>query len=330
MSRKATHANSWYTGESKKLNKELENWLDKVPEQTNSGVNIPVKGARGIISPHAGYTYSGQAAAYAYKCLDIDTIKRVFILGPSHHVYLNGCALSKCHTYETPLGSLTVDKEVNSTLMSGGNFTWMSLEVDSDEHSIEMQLPFIYKLFESKIEDITIVPILVGGLSATKEKSYGKLVSEYLDDPENFFVISSDFCHWGTRFSYTFYSTGEKPSTSPSTISKVTTRTIPIYESIERLDKEGMKVIEEVNPTKFQEYLNATKNTICGRHPIGVILSAIEAWMGDKEKDKEEIIQGNHQSDSPIIRFVHYSQSSRVQHPSESSVSYASAYIYLP
>ena len=82
-----------------------------------------------IESSHAGYSYSGPAAAWAYKSIDTTGMwvlsdylgsrhslmgnlrKRVFVLGPSHHVYLNGCALSKCKTYATPIGDLPLDLE---------------------------------------------------------------------------------------------------------------------------------------------------------------------------------------------------------------------------
>jgi len=72
-----------------------------------------------------------------------------------------------------------------------------------EEHSIEMQLPYIAK--RTAGHAVTIVPVLVGNLSRQSEQAYGELFAPFLDDPSNFFVISSDFCHWGRRFSYTFY-----------------------------------------------------------------------------------------------------------------------------
>lgn len=70
-------------------------------------------------------------------------------------------------------------------------------------------------------------------------------------------MISSDFCHWGQRFRYTYYdrSVGE------------------IWQSIQKLDKQGMNLIETLNPSAFTEYLKKYGNTICGRHPIGVLLN---------------------------------------------------------
>ncbi|KAL1924201.1 uncharacterized protein VTP21DRAFT_7236 [Calcarisporiella thermophila] len=315
MKREASHAGSWYTASGSKLNRELENWISHVPDETEDGVDIPVKGARAIIAPHAGYMYSGQAAAYAYKCIDPSFVKRVFILGPSHHVYITGCALSQCDSYETPLGDLILDKETIAELKATGHFTTMSKGVDEDEHSIEMHLPYIYKILEKKIETIKIVPVLVGALNAEKEEFYGKLLAPYLADPFTLFVVSSDFCHWGTRFSYTYYCAS--PSSTPIHLSSRSNRgelTIPIHESIERLDREGMQVIETGDHPKFVDYLRRTKNTICGRHPIGVLMCALKEVEGDQGK---------------TVKFVRYEQSSKVRGERESSVSYASAYVIV-
>jgi AmmeMemoRadiSam system protein B len=86
-----------------------------------------------------------------------DSRKRVFLLGPSHHIHLPNAALSQCTTYETPLGDLTIDtdsklfsypglKVVIKELKSKGNFTTMSISADEDEHSLEMHLPYIYTI----------------------------------------------------------------------------------------------------------------------------------------------------------------------------------------
>jgi len=72
--------------------------------------------------------------------------KRVFILGPSHHHYLSRCALSQCTSYETPLGNLQLDLSTIAELHKTGQFERMSIDVDEAEHSIEMQLPYVYKI----------------------------------------------------------------------------------------------------------------------------------------------------------------------------------------
>ena len=131
-------------------------------------------------------------------------VKRIFVLGPSHHVRLSGCAVSACTKYATPFYSLNIDRGVNEELMNTGEFEVMTLEADEDEHSIEMHLPFIARVMQNN-RDFTVVPILVGSLSPDKESKYGRIFAKYLSDPSNLFVISSDFCHWGQRFRYTYY-----------------------------------------------------------------------------------------------------------------------------
>lgn len=74
--------------------------------------------------------------------------KRVFILGPSHHVRLRGCALSIAEKYETPLYDLKIDPQINSELEKTGKFTWMDMSTDENEHSIEMHLPYVAKVME--------------------------------------------------------------------------------------------------------------------------------------------------------------------------------------
>lgn len=126
--------------------------------------------------------------------------KRIFILGPSHHLYLDSCALSACEFYSTPLGKLTLDTEVLSALHANPTekFPYMSLEADEEEHSIEMHLPYVYKLLSmaNKTSSVKIVPIMVGAISTRKEKVYGAVLAPYLQDPTNLFIVSSDFCHW--------------------------------------------------------------------------------------------------------------------------------------
>lgn len=146
--------------------------------------------------------------------------------------------------------------------MDTGLFERMSIDVDEEEHSIEMQLPYLAKVMESRRADpeFRVVPILVGSLNTAKEAEYGRALAKYLEAPRTLLIISSDFCHWGSRFSYTFYrrECGE------------------VYESITQLDHDGMDAIESLEPGRFASYLRETRNTICGRHPIGVLLNVRE------------------------------------------------------
>jgi len=281
----ASHAGSWYSNKADELSKQLDKWL--------GGANVSNGAARAIISPHAGYSYSGRTAAYSYKNMDKSSIKRIFILGPSHHVYTKRCMLSSLKEYQTPLGNINLDTNVLIELFSTGEFDWMRKNIDEDEHSIEMQLPYIEKMMQGA--NYSLVPIMVGSISYESETLYGGILAKYLDDPSNFFVISSDFCHWGERFDYTYYDKKEGE----------------IYQSIQALDKKGMDTIETQDPLEFHNYQKKFKNTICGRHPIGVLLQMLK---------KSQLKFG--------LKFVHYEQSSQCKSEDDSSVSYASGVVY--
>ncbi|ROL49688.1 Protein MEMO1 [Anabarilius grahami] len=240
--REASHAGSWYTASGSQLNAQLEGWLSQA--QSTAGP------ARAIIAPyvkHAGYTYCGACAAHAYKQVDPSITRRVFILGPSHHVPLSRCALSPAEVYRTPLYDLRIDQKVYADLWKTGMFERMSLQTDEDEHSIEMHLPYTAKAMESHKDEFSIVPVLVGALSESKEQEYGKLLSKYLADPSNLFIISSDFCHWGQRFRYTYYdeSQGE------------------IYRSIEHLDKMAVAELKKNGIDMNFSFLNYAQSSQC-------------------------------------------------------------------
>lgn len=105
-------------------------------------------------------------------------------------------------------------------------------------------------------DQFTVIPIMIGVLSFEREAEFGQILAPYLADPQNLFVVSSDFCHWGQRFRYTHYDEACGP----------------IHKSIEVLDREGMEIIEKLEPEPFAAYLRKYNNTVCGRHPIGVFL----------------------------------------------------------
>ncbi|CAN0178636.1 unnamed protein product [Ectocarpus sp. 6 AP-2014] len=115
-----------------------------------------------------------------------------------------------------------------------------------------------------------------------------------MDDSSNFFVISSDFCHWGSRFRFQAHD----PTHGA------------IHDHIHWLDHQGMMLIQAQNAVGFGQYLAEHGNTICGRHPIAVFVNAI-----------------NMSSTNFSVAWVKYAQSSKVVSPQESSVSYASAVV---
>jgi len=281
---------TWYTDDAKELEAELSNNLKSAGKTLDKGL------LKGIIGPHAGYSFSGPTAAWAYNNIDASKYNRVVLLGPSHTCYVKKCVLSKCDIYDTPLGDIPVDREATSDLNDANpdKFDFFKGSVEEDEHSLEMHLPYIRKIFKGK--DIKLVPIMVGSLSGKSEKEYGQILAPYLKDKHTLFVISSDFCHWGSHFDYFYYKKEDGE----------------IYESIDKLDKQGMGLIEKHDPDGFRDYIEKTGNTVCGAHPIGVFLEAVNASGLNLE-----------------TKFVHYAQSDQVKNKKGTSVSYASSYTTL-
>lgn len=202
----------------------------------------------------------------------------------------------------------------------------MSIEVDEAEHSLEMHLPYIYKMLSRTFSAGSfppLVPILVGSTSSDVEKEYGRLLAPYLADPSNVFIVSSDFCHWGSRFGYTHYITDADPSSgySLTRTSRPPSDDTPIHESIKSLDELAMNMIATGLHDMFLSNIEETGNTVCGRHPIGVVMAAIEE-LGIFNKGSEKERTGR-------FKFVRYERSSQCTKLSDSSVSYASAFAVL-
>jgi len=292
--RRASHAGSWYSGDREQLKSQLSSWIQSARDvgfQDN---------LRAVIAPHAGYSFSGPTAGYAYAAIDPTKYDRVIVLGPSHHTYLDHCCVTAQKFLETPVGTLNVDEEFNTDLKASGLFESMDRTVDEDEHSIEMHLPYVAYVFRDHLDRIKVGTVLVGSLSREGDEKYGLFFSSYLSNPKNLFIVSSDFCHWGKRFRYVNYDStrGE------------------IHQSIEHLDRIAIDIIERQRPAEFHRYLRETGNTICGRHPITVLLFAAQKCQGSQSK-------------SFSFSLAKYAQSSQCRLQSDSSVSYVSMLVTL-
>ncbi len=166
---------------------ELHRYLTKLLQQAKSTIPSCPKA---IIVPHAGYIYSGPVAASAYHLLQPykTTIKRVVLLGPSHHVPLFGLAASSADYFTTPLGNITIDVVSTHTALQLPQVKLMD-EAHVLEHSLEVQLPFLQTVLNS----FTLVPLVVGEATADE-------VSEVLEllwgGDETLIVISSDLSHY--------------------------------------------------------------------------------------------------------------------------------------
>ena len=249
-------------------------------------------------------------------------------MGPSHRYYFEGMHLSTYAKYSTPLGEFEVDYETTSELFEAATHDkaeWdnMPRRYESAEHSLEMEIAFLYKrceeTFENKEDFPQIVPMLVSGRTR-HEKQVGKLIHPYLQDPENAFVISSDFCHWGKGFSnYRPYwpQNDEKKAVNLSDWDDPPTDP-PIHETIRLIDEQAMEALESGVHANFVKNLEKTDNSVCGQHPIGAMMAALEL-LGADDPGKE----------TPKFKTVRYNRSTMLTDPMDSSVSYVAAYAIL-
>jgi AmmeMemoRadiSam system protein B len=316
--RGAYHAGSWYDDDPAKLDAALSDFLvqaaaaaeDDDEEQQQQQRTPPGTGRlRAVVVPHAGYSYSGPTAAHAYAALRREllttgagggpaaAVRQIVVLHPSHHEYLAGCAVSGAVALETPVGNLPVDDALRREVLQLSNkFTIMKKSTDEHEHSGEMQYPYLAKILrDCRRTDVTVTPIMCGALSTKQEEYFGRLLADILSREHVLTVVSTDFCHWGRRFSYQPVSSDDDK--------------LPIAEYIEQLDRRGMDLIALQRPGAFATYLQETRNTVCGRHAVAVWLRALES-VGDS---------------AVRVRFVRYAQSNAAKSMHDSSVSYAAA-----
>ncbi|HEB62873.1 MAG TPA: AmmeMemoRadiSam system protein B [Gammaproteobacteria bacterium] len=175
-------AGLFYPGDAYVLQHSLNEMLNKVP--------VTDLEPRAIIAPHAGYIYSGEVAASAYKLLEPmkNKIHRVVLLGPAHRVAVSGCALSRAEYFRTPLGDIPIDTEAVQNLLQNSNVQLSDL-AHQEEHSLEVQLPFL----QTVLHEFCLVPVVVGQMEAGAIMDVLEL---FWEDPATLFVVSSDLSHF--------------------------------------------------------------------------------------------------------------------------------------
>ena len=185
--RPATQAGRFYDGNPQSLSHEVDSFL------TLHANDKQYENVAAIIVPHAGYYFSGNVAATAYMSLPKDKrYKRIFLLGPSHHEWLDGASVNtEADYYATPLGQVKVDHEMALKLTADDVFSYQPKAHDR-EHCLEVQLPFLQRSFK---EVPPIVPIIISTNDFRKLKQIAEALKPYFTD-ENLFIVSSDFSHY--------------------------------------------------------------------------------------------------------------------------------------
>jgi len=202
----------------------------------------------GVVSPHAGYGYSGQTAAYAIGSLK--PAKTFIILGPNHTGFGSEFSLMSGGSWKTPLGEVEIDKTIAAELFRRTDIA-DDAAAHMAEHSIEVQLPFLQKRFSSN--SFSFVPICIMNISYSDEfmdacVGTGEIIADIVKSKSSSDAIgviaSSDFSHY----------------VAPDTI--------------EKREKPIVKAILELDVPKFFDALSSTNASVCGYGPIAVLMAA--------------------------------------------------------
>ncbi len=256
-------AGTWYPSQSDLLDKNLSNYLEEVkphPDISEQGFDAGSKASLhanilAIIVPHAGYMFSGKTAAHAYQAIRSYKYRRVFLLGPSHHMAFKGIAFPTEDMLQTPLGELQVDKSTIKALLQMPYFN-QSDAVFDNEHSLEMQLPWIRKT----LGKVKLIPMAVGILGPEEIKSIADSIKSQLSDGD-LVIISSDFTHYGPRFDYQPF--GDDPQSTQ------------IEAKIKELDIQAFDCLRSLDNRALLHFYASTGDTICGIYPAALLLALL-------------------------------------------------------
>ncbi|MEK6973041.1 MAG: AmmeMemoRadiSam system protein B [archaeon] len=228
--RTAAFAGQFYPKNSKQLESQLEEFFSNCKIKRDCGA---------IISPHAGYVYSGQTAAKAFSCLK--KAATYIILGPNHTGLGSAISIDKNDFWETPLGRIEVDKKIAEKIIEKSDAEFDEL-AHIGEHSIEVQIPFLQHLFKEEKQKPKIVPIIISEDNHESIKKLGKILAEIGKNEDIAVIASSDFSHF-------------------------------ISEKLARkVDFEAIHYITKIDPEGFHSEVNKHNLSICGYLPITCLL----------------------------------------------------------
>lgn len=179
-------AGLFYPDNAGELSRIIDGFLEKANPKEQKG---PVFG---LVCPHAGYGFSGQTQAFAYKLIKGKPYKTVIIIGPSHHFGFAGVSVYPKGSFRTPLGDLEIDSDFSQKLFDKDEQIIFEPAAFEKEHSIEVQLPFLQKT----LCGFKIVPIVTGDCPLEMCKKLAALLKGAIGERSDVLVIaSSDMYH---------------------------------------------------------------------------------------------------------------------------------------
>jgi MEMO1 family protein len=187
VDRQPAVAGSFYPADKNELNTMLKQLFIKAVPSKN------IENVIAIISPHAGYVFSGEVAASAFN--QIDTSKEyenIFVIGSSHIIEFEGASIYSQGNFITPLGTVKVNTMLACRLIKENTVFSNRTDAHAREHSLEVQLPFLQYILQNNFQ---IVPIVLGTQSIKTIKDISRALQPYMN-PKNLFIISTDFSHY--------------------------------------------------------------------------------------------------------------------------------------
>lgn len=228
-------AGSFYPADPRQLAAEVSTLLEGGLSEAPEGDLIA------LVSPHAGYRYSGQVAAFSYRQLMGKDIRTVVLIGPSHHYPLTGVAVYVGGGMKTPLGTVRIDQKMARGLINDAAQVSSIPEAFAREHSLEVQLPFLQQV----LKDFRIVPILVG---APTRESFDHLTRRLSDllrkDKRAVIVVSTDLSHYHD------------------------------YESAVTRDRKVIDAVQRLSTGDLERLLGSGEGELCGGYPVIYALAA--------------------------------------------------------
>ena len=260
------YGGSWYPGRRA----ELERLLDELfaDSERRTGPHL-LANAVGFVVPHAGLEYSGTVAAAAYRHVREQKPRRVVILGFAHRGGPAGVSIPAIDGYETPLGSVRVDRDAVAWLAEHAPFqavpeSWIC------DHSLEIQLP----LLQRAAPGATVVPLFVGRLDAAARDRAADILAS-MNAPDSVFLVSSDLTHYGRAFGY-------EPFAVDSAIGG----------RLEQLDGSVMEAAASLDADMFAEAVRESRATVCGVAPISLWLRTLAFVKGDVDMIEGAAVPG--------------------------------------
>jgi AmmeMemoRadiSam system protein B len=262
-------AGSFYPAEAEELSRLLDECFDSSPSGPQ-GRKTASPTLIGALVPHAGYVYSGPCAAHLYACLD-NSIKRVILLGVNHHARGHRAALSPADFWQTPLGWVKVDQELNHRLQVKARFLKQDEAAHTEEHSIEVQLPFLQRV----LGEFSLAPLCLAHISVEECAEIGAAIAD---------IVRED-THLGTR-TVVLASSDLSHYLSPK----------------ETAELDGMALAEvlALNPRALIDVAERQNITMCGLLPTAVLLFAANG-LGVKQAS---LLKHCHSGDAAPMRKV--------------------------